>query len=245
MSQPVRLRDDSDAELRELMRYTQAQGAPSEARIDALTARVLAQLAAPGSEPPSAGAALSSAAKWLIGAALILTLGAVAYRWTGATRVPEPARKTHAAVTASPDPRPQPAPIAALSAEQTAPHEPLAQKPEAREQTRTRAKPLASKQGFPSAPAKPADLSAEVALLQRARRVLPAEPQAALALAAQHRREHPAGMFAEEREAIAVEALWRTGDVEQATTRLRALLLAYPRSTYRERLTTLLERPVP
>ena len=50
-------------------------------------------------------------------------------------------------------------------------------------------------------------------------------------------------MFAEEREALAVEALWRAGSDQQAAARLRALLAAYPRSTYRERLTTLLARP--
>ena len=81
--------------------------------------------------------------------------------------------------------------------------------------------------------------------MSRARRALASDPEGALALAVQHQREHPAGAFAEEREAIAVEALWRTGDVGRASKRLRAMLLAYPRSSYRERLTTLIARPLP
>ena len=62
----------------------------------------------------------------------------------------------------------------------------------------------------------------------------------ATAIEGDHRRAFPQGVFAEEREALAVEALWRSGQREQAANRLRALLARYPRSSYRERLSALL-----
>jgi len=246
MSEPIRLRDGADGQVRELMRYAQAEGAPSSARVEALTARVLAELNAPQSEPASRAFGAASV-KWLIGIAIILGLGASAPRWLAPERTQMPS--AHAAPIATRAAEPRAAPPTALGAQQSdrSPPEAPAQAavPERPERPRVRTKPLAAKQAVRSAPLEATDPIAEVALLQRARRALASAPEAALVLAAQHGREHPAGMFSEEREAIAVEALWRTGDVARAVTRLRAMLLAYPRSTYRERLTTLLEGAVP
>lgn len=145
---------------------------------------------------------------------------------------------------------PQAAPLA--PSPQVSTPAPLAVSPQANEQAEraaprsqprmrtTRSEP---KSATVNTPAKQGSLSAEMALLQRARRALASDPQAALTLLAQHQREHAAGVFAEEREALAVEALWRSGGAERAKQRFDALLTAYPRSTYRERLTALLARP--
>jgi hypothetical protein len=247
MSEPMRLRDAADGEVRELMRYAQAQGTPSSARVEALTARVLAELNTPQPEPVRRTFGVAYA-KWLIGIAIIVGLGASVPRWMKPERTQVQVPTARAAAKRASEPRPAPSSVLRAQEGGQTPHEAPTQAPlpQARERPREPIKRLASKPAFPGALLEAAaDPAEEVALLQRARRALVAEPQAALALATQHWREHPAGMFTEEREAIAVEALWRTGDVGRAAARLRAMLLAYPRSTYRERLTTLLEGAAP
>jgi len=82
----------------------------------------------------------------------------------------------------------------------------------------------------------PAPPTSEVTLLQRARQTLAREPGAALALLELHQREYPDGAFAEEREALAIEALRRIGLGEQAAQRLLLFNSRYPRSAYRDRL---------
>lgn len=82
-------------------------------------------------------------------------------------------------------------------------------------------------------PAVPED---EVAVLEEARRLLKTNPAAALALTRDHAVRNPAGAFAEEREALAIEALRRLGRAEEAERHLRAFDAAYPRSPYRRRL---------
>jgi hypothetical protein len=245
MSQPTRLREGTDPALRELLLYAQTQGRPSPARVEALTARVLAELGqaaagepdAPSTESvPSPAAALRLTAwPWLAGLGLALVLGAGAYVLIGAesdgarTRkaAPRPARSERAepsppverTTTAAPPPAPAPAP---------------AQRAPDQGKLATRAEPRVRR----AEPA--ADPAAEVALLQRARRALASEPAEALGLIAEHGRDYPDGMFREEREALAVEALWRAGQGERATRRLAAMLRRYPRSPYRERLSALL-----
>jgi len=76
----------------------------------------------------------------------------------------------------------------------------------------------------------------ELAVLEEARRLLPNNPAAALALTRDHALRHPAGAFAEEREALAIEALRRLNRIEEASARLRDFEARYPRSPYRRRL---------
>jgi hypothetical protein len=76
----------------------------------------------------------------------------------------------------------------------------------------------------------------ELAVLEEARRLVPNNPAAALALTRDHAVRHPAGTFAEEREALAIEALRRLNRIEEASARLRAFEERYPRSPYRRRL---------
>ena len=79
----------------------------------------------------------------------------------------------------------------------------------------------------------------ESALLQRAQQALSGRPGAALALANEHLARYPGGMFAQEREVIAVSALVAMGRAGEARTRAAAFVAAYPRSAHRPRVEAL------
>lgn len=73
-------------------------------------------------------------------------------------------------------------------------------------------------------------------MIDRAARVLAADPAGALAICQAHAQRYPRGQFSEERERIAIEALVRLGRRGEATTRLDTFRKAFPRSGYRARL---------
>ncbi len=79
-------------------------------------------------------------------------------------------------------------------------------------------------------------LAAEMELLVRLRALQNGDPTQALALAAEGNRRFPAGLFAQEREAIAIAALVRLGRASEARARGAAFLAAYPRSVFAERM---------
>ena len=87
------------------------------------------------------------------------------------------------------------------------------------------------------------DPAAELALLSRARRVLTSSPARTLALTTEHAQTYPRGVFAEEREVLAIEALVRAGQTEQAKARATAFTKAHPRSAHLERIGVILGRP--
>ena len=80
----------------------------------------------------------------------------------------------------------------------------------------------------------------EVGLLLRARRVLEAAPERALGLLREHETSFANGNFAEEREALVIEAQHRAGDTTLAIARYARFARRYPRSAYLERLSALL-----
>jgi hypothetical protein len=84
----------------------------------------------------------------------------------------------------------------------------------------------------PSPPApSPADLAAESALLERARVALArADAPAALDGVSRHLQRFPAGLLAEEREAVWIQALVLAGDRESATRRARQFERRFPSS---------------
>jgi outer membrane protein assembly factor BamD (BamD/ComL family) len=94
---------------------------------------------------------------------------------------------------------------------------------------------------LPATNATPAP-EAELALLQRSQAALDREPGAALALAEQHAREHPAGVFSQEREMLAMEALVKLRRVPAALARAERFVRDYPTSPHNERVRALLER---
>lgn len=79
----------------------------------------------------------------------------------------------------------------------------------------------------------------ESALVQRAQSALASNPGLALALAGQHQARYPGGMFAQEREVIAISALLSLGRRAEAEARAAAFLAANPRSAYRPRVEAL------
>ena len=60
-------------------------------------------------------------------------------------------------------------------------------------------------------------------------------PLAAFALTEQHRNNFPDGVFAQERDALAVEALLRAGDLDRARTRAEQFIERYPSSPHAHR----------
>lgn len=83
----------------------------------------------------------------------------------------------------------------------------------------------------------------ELHLVRKARGALQAlNWSLALRYARLHRRHYKAGVLAEEREAIALEALWRLGKRQHAKQKLRAFRAAHANSAYLPHLELLLEQ---
>jgi hypothetical protein len=80
----------------------------------------------------------------------------------------------------------------------------------------------------------------ELALLFRVRRIVIADPARALALTNEHAARFPHGLFAEEREALHIEALARSGRTSEAAERYASFSRRHHRSAYNERLGALL-----
>ena len=85
-----------------------------------------------------------------------------------------------------------------------------------------------------AASSRPAETEAE--LLERARDALSDNPARALALTEQHRAHFPAGVLAQEREVIAIQALKRLGRADAAAQRSAAFARRYPNSAYGKKL---------
>ena len=248
MSDWTRLREGGEPEWRELLRYTKTAGSPPPERVEALAARVVAELSAPraaGDGVAVAHTRVSTRVIWTCAALVAaLGLGALHLRKDAPLAPRRAARSVAAApVIVPPAPAAQASPARQESATVAEEHDRAAAQPAApRPRVRSgRGAPGATQ---PSTQAKRPNPTAEIALLKSARRALASDPLTALGFVEQHLREHPRGVFVEEREALAVEALWRAGDRERADLRLRAMLATYPRSTYRERLTALLAGPL-
>lgn len=91
------------------------------------------------------------------------------------------------------------------------------------------------------------ELSArEAALLARARAAVERDAALALDLTAAHEREFSAGLFAQEREVIAIDALLHLGRSEAAQSRAARFVSTYPSSPHRHRVDALMRRaPAP
>ncbi len=98
---------------------------------------------------------------------------------------------------------------------------------------RADAGPLAVAPPPSDAPARPEE---EIVLLERAEAALTNDPAAALALTQILEQNYPRGALAQEREAIAIEALAKLGRREEAQVRLQRFLAAHPESPHRMRL---------
>ncbi len=96
----------------------------------------------------------------------------------------------------------------------------------------------------PSAPpASEVDVDEELLLLGEAQRALPKEPELALAFVRDHERRYPNGLLSQEREAVAVSALWQVGRRDEARRRAERFAEEHPRSTYVGRMRHILALP--
>jgi hypothetical protein len=84
------------------------------------------------------------------------------------------------------------------------------------------------------------DPESELALLRRALGALQSQPSHSLELAAQHQRDYAQGIFGQEREVIAIDALLALQRTGAAEARARAFLVHYPRSAHAPRIRALL-----
>jgi hypothetical protein len=88
-------------------------------------------------------------------------------------------------------------------------------------------------------------LADEAALLEQARRALAKAPAEALATADAHLKAFPGGVLSQEREVLAVDALWRLGRFPEARQRADRFLAGYPRSAHVPQVKAILERARP
>jgi hypothetical protein len=239
MTYPKRLIDPdsrSSPRVRALLRVARAD-VPSEDRIARIEASVGAFLAgAPGGPADVGGSGtgaagggvalggLKAAAVAKIGAAALVTIGVAAggYAGIGAIR-PSPPR-TVERMEAKVAPPPLASTVAQLAPALVAPAPGPA--------------PLPSPSAGRSV--RVPDGDSEVTLLDAAEAALGSDPGAALSLANRHTARFPYGMLSQEREVIAIEALWRLGRSDEARRRARRFFQDYPRSAHRPRVEALL-----
>jgi len=230
MSAPRRWVDDPDADeaLRDVLRAT-----PRARSLDAVTRRRLSAKVARAAALPAVAAGwlfVKSAAAAL---GVVLGTGAVAV----ATGVVEWSPKPEAPAVVAPAPAaPRARPREAAATPASPVIEPAAE-PDV---------PVAKVNPTPPLPvATPSSsgagtLSAEAALLERARRDVRAAPAVALSFAAEHAKRFPRGQLASERTLIQIEALHRLNRDREARSLGRALLVGASAGLYSERVHQLL-----
>jgi hypothetical protein len=76
--------------------------------------------------------------------------------------------------------------------------------------------------------------------MARMRAIGDSDPAQAFALAEEGQRRFPSGLFAQEREAVAIGALAHLGRAAEARARAKVFLASYPRSSFAERIRKLL-----
>jgi hypothetical protein len=259
---PLRLRDDPTAAraLREDLARTAAN--PSTGYDVAAGAAKFEQTLRTGAGAGAgagAKAALGTAIKGaLLGAAVIGGAAALGDRSPAPSAAPPPPAVSVVHTATADDARSSAAPLPAPSPPPPlAPPKPLvvqalptaASAPRARAPALTEPAPpvIASATSTPRAPEPAAStgsgdtLTAEMEHLARLRALQSGDPAEVLALAAEGNQRFPTGLFAQEREAIAIGALVRLGRRKEARARARAFLASYPRSTFAERIQKLTE----
>jgi hypothetical protein len=218
MTEPVRLLSSGSSGAKELLRSARGDG-PSHAQLGHLAAKLAPTVVA----APTASALLP----WLfagvavLGAAGIVIVG----RRDPSPPAPAPAIVTPATPVIAPPAAPPPVTTPTEIPRQDPPPAPAIARP--------------PKQRIATPPVQtvePAPLPREMDLLTPALAALRNDPARALALAERHASLYAQGAFAEEREAIAIEALHRLGQRDRARARLAEFATNHPRSSYRARL---------
>lgn len=251
---PMRLADPRSAVPAPLRAALLAAGddLPPAGKLAELMAKLPRGSPPPGSPPPGSGApapvgpALPAAAAStsvlpgiLVGAALGLVVsGGLSWLLPEPAESPPPAR-AEVIATAAPAATTAPAPP---QTEEPAPRPEGATSP--RKAGVERGAPLAAPSAGDGAEAKaepapsasPEVGESELTLLRRAQSALASSPSTALALATEHAARFPGGVFAQEREVLAISALAAMGRSGEARARASSLLSAHPTSAHRRRL---------
>jgi hypothetical protein len=193
----------------------------------------------------------------LVGAALGVLVAGAGLFWD-AQRAPTPgapraaptvlAAPARPPVAAAPPPAPPVATASPASAPRPAVSAPSAAPPASAASSSAQSLPEPEPERAPppsgaTASAPPlGDPETEAHLLQRAQDALGASPAQALALTAEHAARFGGGALAQEREVVAVQALFKLGRAEAARVRAAAFLESWPRSAHRRRIEGLLGR---
>jgi hypothetical protein len=239
---------ETPAELRAWLRRAQ-QDVFSPAEEDQLIRSVETRMLAPTAAVPEFRRLHSRATVKVVAGLLVVGLGLGSWYMTSRSRSSGPTvtdlPPARLQVTCAPAPLPEPASVApAPTPDELAPSPTMAKTPRVahsrggeRDTVHRTSIATQTPEGRTERP--PTD---EFALLRAARQAIGDRPARALALTSEHARIFPAGMLAQEREAIAVEALVKLGRASQAQTRARAFLAAHPDSPYKSRIDAALMR---
>jgi hypothetical protein len=84
----------------------------------------------------------------------------------------------------------------------------------------------------PALPVVVAPREDELSMLQRAKAALRRSPETALSITEQHARDYPSGVFVQEREVLAIEALLKQRRADDALARAERFVTERPTSTY-------------
>jgi len=233
-----------DGELQLVLRALgQEQGSHQQAR--ALEQRLLATLGAEALTAPIGGARVGLSRQWwMLGFGALIGIGVL---------IGKPQHPSFMQDEREPAPRAQPvialqapvtpvllAPEAAVSLElatpQVTPPKAVLSRTLQPRSTHRVARPAVTPQ--PVAP--PLPLEDELSLLQRSRASLRDDAAAALALAEQHARDYPAGLFVQEREMLAIQALFKQRRDAEAAARAERFVTEYSASAYAARVREML-----
>ena len=228
---------DAPGEVAAAIRTLRARRGSIE-QVEALGRRLAPQLAAP---PVVDGSAAVS--PWLKAGGVLLLSGAIVFfALTRMTGTEAPLTQWPRAQPAQPQPPVQvesPMPPASPATPALAPAPPP---PEPRPKPRAAGKPRPARAASPGELAQAPSPERELVLLQRSQSALDRDPRAALALAEEHARDHPQGVFAQEREILAIEALLKLRQRPAALARADRFLQRHPESPHSTRVRALLER---
>lgn len=164
----------------------------------------------------------------------VLGAGVSALGTSGIERADTPAPRASATLAAPPGPAVDPAVAAPIAVSQAAPATAVDSPPSRRARSAAPSVVAAPVDGMP------AD-EPELSLLNRARGLLSANPEGALALCAEHQRRFPRAVLGQEREVIAIDAQLRLGHAGAARARAERFAAAYPGSAHLRRINTLLD----